>query len=162
MWKADCAELSRADHDLKIVLKHSVAEVAKPQKAQAICRIDDHREHPLQVMTVVACVGWMGVSSALIMINKYLMSTDGFRYPMALSCLGMLFSSVASYVACRVGLLHFSAPATHHMREAPHVKRCLLLIQRHSAAWPCSPPPLHPTPHAEWAPVFPSDVSWTA
>ncbi len=51
---------------------------------------------------MVACVGWMGVSSALIMINKYIMSTDGFAYPMALSCLGMLFSSVASYLACRV------------------------------------------------------------
>ena len=44
----------------------------------------------------------MGISSALIMINKYIMSTDGFAYPMALSCLGMLFSSVASYLACRV------------------------------------------------------------
>jgi hypothetical protein len=63
-----------------------------------------HGEHSLQVMTVVACLGWMGVSSALIMINKFLMSKDGFRYPMALSCLGMLFSSVASYVACRVSL----------------------------------------------------------
>ena len=50
----------------------------------------------------MACVGWMGISSALIMINKYIMSTDGFAYPMALSCLGMLFSSVASYLACRV------------------------------------------------------------
>ena len=80
----------------------------------------------LQVLTVVSCVGWMGVSSALIMVsaflqlgrectrrggcpecylaqvNKYLMSTDGFHYPMALSCLGMFFSSVASYLACRV------------------------------------------------------------
>lgn len=44
----------------------------------------------------------MGVSSALIMVNKYLMSTDGFHYPMALSCLGMVFSSIASYLVCRV------------------------------------------------------------
>jgi hypothetical protein len=44
----------------------------------------------------------MGISSALIMVNKYLMSTDGFHYPMALSCLGMLFSSVASYIVCKV------------------------------------------------------------
>ena len=73
-----------------------------PQKVQAIWSVIEHGEHPLQMMTALACIGWMGVSSALIMINKYLMSTDGFRYPMALSCLGMLFSSVASYVACRV------------------------------------------------------------
>ena len=56
----------------------------------------------MQVMTVAACIGWMGISSALIMINKYIMSTDGFAYPMALSCLGMAFSSVASYLCCRV------------------------------------------------------------
>lgn len=63
----------------------------------------------LQIVTVVACVGWMGVSSALIMINKYIMSTDGFAYPMALSCLGMLFSSAASFLACRV------CPACMHL-----------------------------------------------
>ena len=51
---------------------------------------------------MAGCVGWMGISSALIMVNKYLMSTDGFHYPMALSCLGMVFSSVASWLACRV------------------------------------------------------------
>ena len=56
----------------------------------------------MQAMTAGACLGWMAVSSALIMINKYLMSSDGFRFPMALSCLGMLFSSLASYLACRV------------------------------------------------------------
>ena len=56
----------------------------------------------VQVMTVSACIGWMAASSALIMINKYIMSSDGFRFPMVLSCLGMLFSSVASYAVCRV------------------------------------------------------------
>ncbi|KAK9835408.1 hypothetical protein WJX81_007686 [Elliptochloris bilobata] len=55
-----------------------------------------------QVAAAVACVGWMAVSSGLIMLNKHLMSTDGFHFPMALSCLGMIFSSVASYFACRV------------------------------------------------------------
>ncbi len=45
---------------------------------------------------------WMGVSSGLIILNKQLMSKDGFHYPMALSALGMSFSSVASYFCCRV------------------------------------------------------------
>lgn len=45
---------------------------------------------------------WMGISSALIILNKHLMSTDGFHYPMALSGLGMSFSSVASWLCCRV------------------------------------------------------------
>jgi hypothetical protein len=44
----------------------------------------------------------MGISSALIILNKHLMSTDGFHYPMALSGLGMSFSSVASWLCCRV------------------------------------------------------------
>ena len=81
------------------------------------CRTTDHMASSLgglQLATVVACVGWMGVSSGLIMVNKYLMSTDGFHYPMALSCLGMLFSSVASYFACRVSVpawpCHDSSP----------------------------------------------------
>lgn len=67
----------------------------------------------MQLATVVACVGWMGVSSGLIMVNKYLMSTDGFHYPMALSCLGMLFSSVASWFACRVSVSYLKPSAKH-------------------------------------------------
>lgn len=55
-----------------------------------------------QAAAVMAGAGWMAVSSGLIMLNKHLMSTDGFHFPMALSGLGMVFSSVASYLACRV------------------------------------------------------------
>ena len=54
-----------------------------------------------QVAAGVSCVGWMAVSSGLIMLNKHLMSTDGFHFPMGLSLLGMGFSSIASYIACR-------------------------------------------------------------
>lgn len=50
---------------------------------------------------LTGCV-WMGISSGLIILNKHLMSTDGFHFPMALSALGMIFSSVASYICCRV------------------------------------------------------------
>ncbi len=51
---------------------------------------------------LVAGFVWMGVSSGLIILNKHLMSTDGFHYPMALSGLGMSFSSVAAWLCCRV------------------------------------------------------------
>lgn len=51
---------------------------------------------------------WMGISSALIILNKHLMSTDGFHYPMALSGLGMSFSSVASWLCCRVRTAAFT------------------------------------------------------
>ena len=55
----------------------------------------------LQAMTVLACGGWMGVSSALILVNKHCMSDDGFAFPMALSGLGMAFSGVASAACCK-------------------------------------------------------------
>jgi len=66
--------------------------------------------HPLakKVAAVVACLVYMTISSALIVLNQQLMNEDGFRYPMALSGLGMGFSAVASYIACNV-----SAPALH-------------------------------------------------
>lgn len=54
------------------------------------------------MLAVLACLGWMGVSSGLILVNKYVLSTDNFHYPMALSGLGMAFSSVAAFLVCRV------------------------------------------------------------
>jgi hypothetical protein len=48
---------------------------------------------------VGACLAWSAASSGIIFLNKYIMDKDGFRFPMALSCLGMTCSSVASYVA---------------------------------------------------------------
>ena len=52
-----------------------------------------------------ACsVLWMAVSSALIVLNKQLLSEVGFHFPMALSGLGMAFSSLAGFVICKVGL----------------------------------------------------------
>lgn len=56
----------------------------------------------LQILAVVACLAWMAVSSGLILVNKYIMSTDNFHFPMALSGLGMVFSSVASFLVCKV------------------------------------------------------------
>lgn len=53
------------------------------------------------LLTALVCLSWMGVSSLLILLNKHLLAT-GFHYPMALSCLGMLFSSVAAFFCCRV------------------------------------------------------------
>ena len=47
-------------------------------------------------------VSWMCVSTGLVVLNKYLLSTVGFCYPMALSGMGMAFSSVASFIACKV------------------------------------------------------------
>jgi len=51
------------------------------------------------VVAVVSSIAWMGVSSGLILLNKSILS-NGFPYPMALSGLGMGFSSIASYITC--------------------------------------------------------------
>ena len=59
----------------------------------------------MQVLATLACLSWMAVSSGLILVNKYIMSTDKFHFPMALSGLGMLFSSIASFLVCKVSLI---------------------------------------------------------
>lgn len=69
----------------------------------------------VQILAIVACLAWMAVSSGLILVNKYIMSTDKFHFPMALSGLGMAFSSVASFLVCRVRVkVYFS---THTFKE---------------------------------------------
>jgi len=52
-------------------------------------------------IAVVTSTVWMAISSGLIILNKQLLSS-GFHYPMALSALGMSFSSIASFLCCRV------------------------------------------------------------
>lgn len=53
-------------------------------------------------MAVGVCVSWMLVSSGIVLLNKFLLSNDGFHFPFALASFGMCFSSVASYVVVRV------------------------------------------------------------
>ena len=59
---------------------------------------------PHQSYMCACSVLWMSVSSALIVLNKQLLSVVGFHYPMALSGLGMAFSSLAGFVVCKVSL----------------------------------------------------------
>ena len=51
------------------------------------------------IIAIVSSIAWMSVSSGLILLNKSILS-NGFPYPMALSGLGMGFSSIASYITC--------------------------------------------------------------
>ena len=52
-------------------------------------------------VTALACAALMAVSSALIILNKHILS-HGFPFPMALAGIGMGFSGFASYLTCRV------------------------------------------------------------
>lgn len=97
--------------------------------------------HVRQALAVAACLAWMAVSSGLILVNKYIMSTDRFHYPMALSGLGMAFSSVASWLVCRVRLLQPSV--LHPQASLPSLLRLfesagivqLLMSLRCRRAW---------------------------
>lgn len=52
------------------------------------------------LLAAAACVGYMLSASTLIILNKFVMSTDGFAFPMALGTLGMGFSSLAAHIYC--------------------------------------------------------------
>ncbi|GFR40576.1 hypothetical protein Agub_g1156 [Astrephomene gubernaculifera] len=54
------------------------------------------------LVALVASIAWMVVSSALIMLNKYIMVDLGFRYPMAITSMGMGMSAFLAFVCCRV------------------------------------------------------------
>lgn len=84
------------------------------------------------VVAVAASLLWMTISSWLILVNKALLS-GGFPYPMALSSLGMLFSGVCSYLACRVRWVAVRRGGVDH--------GCRLLCVRiqYSACQPQSP-----------------------
>mmetsp|Transcript_28628 Transcript_28628/g.54783 ORF Transcript_28628/g.54783 Transcript_28628/m.54783 type:complete len:379 (+) Transcript_28628:233-1369(+) len=48
------------------------------------------------------CGTWMCVSSGLIMLNKWILSEEGFNYPVLLGSLGMLFSWILSWFLVHV------------------------------------------------------------
>ncbi len=74
-----------------------------------------------------ACsVLWMAVSSALIVLNKQLLSVVGFHYPMALSGLGMAFSSLAGFVVCKVSLTTVSLLRARASSRSQWTNSCLL------------------------------------
>ncbi|PNH04645.1 putative sugar phosphate/phosphate translocator [Tetrabaena socialis] len=54
------------------------------------------------LLAVIVSSSWMVVSSGLIILNKYIMVDLGFRYPMAVSAMGMVMSGLLSFVVCRV------------------------------------------------------------
>eukprot|EP01134_Creolimax_fragrantissima_P002222 CFRG2222T1 len=48
------------------------------------------------LMTLLVCLSWAGVSTALIMLNNHILNTDGFHYPIILCSLGQLCSFFGS------------------------------------------------------------------
>ena len=54
------------------------------------------------LLAILAASSWMTVSSVLIVLNKYLMVDLGFKYPMAVSGMGMFMSGILGFIVCRV------------------------------------------------------------
>ena len=111
-------------------LSSSSVRVKKMLAAQT--RFMQCRElHPMakKAAAVVACLVYMTISSALIVLNQQLMNQDGFRYPMALSGLGMGFSAVASYIACKVSLQSLSMGSAQAGFGPKHCMQVACLMQ---------------------------------
>lgn len=86
--------------------EQDLLEKREDERAEAAAAADTSHHFSMfglspKVIAVLASLTWATVSSALILLNKDLLS-NGFPYPMALSGLGMTFSGAASYFVCRV------------------------------------------------------------
>lgn len=55
------------------------------------------------MLIVVTCLAYLAASSLLILLNKYLLSTDGFKFPLMLSGSGMLLSATGATLLLRFG-----------------------------------------------------------
>ncbi len=53
-------------------------------------------------LALLACLAYMACSSWLILLNARLMKIYAFVYPLTLSSIGLIFSTVASFLCCRV------------------------------------------------------------
>jgi hypothetical protein len=57
------------------------------------------------VIIVLTCGGYLGASSLLILLNKFLLSKDGFAFPLMLSGSGMLMSFIGTSFLVKVPAL---------------------------------------------------------
>eukprot|EP00892_Ulva_mutabilis_P008677 jgi/Ulvmu1/6181/UM028_0037.1 len=63
----------------------------------------NERQLTSQVLLIaLTCCAYLASSSWLIMMNRFLMRTDGFAFPLTLSGLGMLFTWVATSILVRI------------------------------------------------------------
>jgi hypothetical protein len=63
------------------------------------------REYVQAVVVVLTCAGYLAASSLLILLNKFLLSTDGFSFPLMLSGSGMLLTFFGSSILVNIPAL---------------------------------------------------------
>lgn len=57
----------------------------------------------MQALLVVGtCIGYLSASSLLILLNKFLLSEDGFSYPLMLSGSGMVVTCIGSSIIVNI------------------------------------------------------------
>ena len=54
---------------------------------------------------LLPCLTWVSASNGLIVLNKHIMASDDFHYPMALSAFGMCGSWLLSASMCRLRMV---------------------------------------------------------
>eukprot|EP00775_Hariotina_reticulata_P004590 gene4590-4844_t len=80
------------------------------KRAYPLCSTSTARDMARQLSRSGTCramaaaavaIGWMFVSSLLILVNKHILTDLEFRYPLTVSSMGMFTSGVCSYILCR-------------------------------------------------------------
>lgn len=112
-----------------------------PGAVRIPCR-SEHAALPTKVpalqaaLIVGVCGGYLAASSILILLNKFLLSTDGFSFPLMLSGSGMAMTYLGSSVLVRIPAI---VPA-RQVRSArglpgPHTccRSCVHSVSRHVA-----------------------------
>ena len=77
--------------------------------------------HGLKV--VVYCAAYLAIGPTLILVNRSLLKEHHFNYPMALSGLGLLFSSAVSFCLVRC-CAAVSLPHAELVRQRSRRRRC--------------------------------------
>jgi len=55
--------------------------------------------------TVIACAAYMFIGPSLILLNKYILDTLHFPFPIFLSCLGVICSALSARIAIALGFV---------------------------------------------------------
>lgn len=89
---------SSASRSPSVKMQHAQGEKSIPGTTQA------SRQQPAEVLwPAIALLCWTFCSSGLILLNKELIVTDGFKFPMALTAAGQLASYIGGETRACIG-----------------------------------------------------------
>lgn len=74
---------------------------------------------------VGAALMWMAVSSGLVLLNSYILTKDGFPYPICLSSAGQLFSFLATFLLNKFGIVRVGSGGNVVMNRRFYMKHVM-------------------------------------